>query len=155
MDGERRVIHVRLGKGGKNSFACSSPIPLGERIWNVAKRSATSQVLALSTNGEVLELQGPKAVEEAVFDMRWQLVLGCLGTEEPPFSQGVLVDFRRRLVAHDMDKKLPERTVRRAEETGQFGAKQLKVALDSAPLWGAGRVEGTFNLIGRRHVGRC
>jgi len=88
------------------------------------------------------------AVEEAVFDMRWQMVLGCLGAEEPLFSQGVLVDFRRRLVAGNMDKKLLERTVRLAEETGEFGAKQLKVALDSAPLWGAGRVEDTFNLIG-------
>jgi len=88
------------------------------------------------------------AVEEAVFDMRWQMVLDCMGTEEPPFSQGVLVDFRRRLVAHDLDKRLLERTVQLAEKTGEFGARQLKVALDSAPLWGAGRVEDTFNLIG-------
>ena len=88
------------------------------------------------------------AVEEAVFDMRWQMVLDCIGTEEPPFSQGVLVDFRRRLVAHNMDKRLLERTVELAEETGEFGAKQLRVALDSSPLWGAGRVEDTFNLIG-------
>jgi Transposase DDE domain len=35
-----------------------------------------------------------------------------------------------------------------ARETGEFGAKQLKVALDSAPLWGSGRTEDTFNLIG-------
>jgi hypothetical protein len=47
-----------------------------------------------------------------------------------------------------MDKRLLQRTVELAEATGEFGAKQLKVALDSAPLWGAGRVEDTFNLIG-------
>ena len=88
------------------------------------------------------------AVEEAVFDMRWQMALDCMGAEEPPFSQGVLVDFRRRLIAHNMDKRLLERTVELAEQTGEFGAKQLRVALDSAPLWGAGRVEDTFNLIG-------
>lgn len=88
------------------------------------------------------------AVEEAVFDLRWQMVLDCMGAEAPPFSQGVLVDFRRRLVAHDMDKRLLRRTVELAEKTGDFGAKQLKIALDSAPLWGAGRVEDTFNLIG-------
>lgn len=88
------------------------------------------------------------AVEEAFFDLRWQMVLGCMGAEESPFSQGVLVDFRRRLVAHDMDRRLLERTVELAEKTGEFGAKQLRVALDSAPLWGAGRVEDTFNLIG-------
>src|ERR1700678_2599307 len=49
------------------------------------------------------------AVEEAVFDRRWQMVLDCIGTEEPIFSQGVLVDFRRRLIEHDMDPRLPAR----------------------------------------------
>jgi hypothetical protein len=88
------------------------------------------------------------AVEESVFDARWQMVLGCLGAETPPFSQGVLVDFRRRLMAHDLDKRLLERTIELAGETGEFGARQLKVALDSAPLWGSGRTEDTFNLIG-------
>jgi len=88
------------------------------------------------------------AVENAVFDRRWQMVLGCLGTDRPPFSQGVLVDFRRRLMEHDMDRRLLERTVELARQTGDFGHKALRVALDSAPLWGAGRVEDTFNLIG-------
>jgi hypothetical protein len=88
------------------------------------------------------------AVEEAIFDRRWQMVLNCINAEEPPFSQGVLVDFRRRLVEHNMDRRLLERTVELAKRTGEFGYKQLKVALDSSPLWGAGRVEDTFNLIG-------
>src|SRR5437016_1168114 len=30
------------------------------------------------------------AVEEAVFDRRWQMVLDCMSVDEPPFSQGVL-----------------------------------------------------------------
>src|SRR5262245_45197138 len=38
------------------------------------------------------------AVEEAVFDRRWQMVLDCYGCETPPFSQGLLVEFRRRLM---------------------------------------------------------
>jgi hypothetical protein len=88
------------------------------------------------------------AVEEAVFDLRWQMVLDCHGTEAPVFSQGVLVDFRRRLVEHDMDRRLLERTVELAKNTGEFGHKALRVALDSSPLWGAGRVEDTFNLLG-------
>src|SRR5580658_1808761 len=88
------------------------------------------------------------AVEEAVFDRRWQMVLDCIGTEEPIFSQGVLVDFRRRLIEHDMDRRLLDRTVELARRTKDFGDKALRVALDSAPLWGAGRVEDTFNLLG-------
>ena len=87
------------------------------------------------------------AVEEAVFDRRWQMVLDCMGSETPPFSQGVLVDFRRRLLEHDMHTRLVEQSVAVAKKTGDFGYKQLRVALDSAPLWGAGRVEDTFNLI--------
>lgn len=88
------------------------------------------------------------AVEEAVFDRRWQMVLDCLDAESPPFSQGSLVDFRRRLIEHDLDGRLIEKSVELARTTGGFGHKQLRLALDSAPLWGAGRVEDTFNLIG-------
>lgn len=88
------------------------------------------------------------AVEEVVFDRRWQMVLDCMGTEDPPFSQGVLVDFRRRLMEHGMDRRLLERTVELAKKTDDFGDRQLRVALDSSPLWGAGRVEDTFNLLG-------
>jgi hypothetical protein len=88
------------------------------------------------------------AVEEAVFDRRWQMVLDCVGAEDAIFSQGVLVDFRRRLIECDMDRRLIERTVELAVRTKGFGDKALRVALDSAPLWGAGRVEDTFNLLG-------
>lgn len=88
------------------------------------------------------------AVEDSVFDKRWQMVLGCLGSEIPPFSQGVLVEFRARLIAYGLDKRLLERTVELAKESGDFGYKNLRIALDSAPLSGAGRVEDTYNLIG-------
>ena len=36
------------------------------------------------------------AVELTVMDKRWQLVLDCLGAEQPPFSQGTLFNFRMR-----------------------------------------------------------
>ena len=35
-----------------------------------------------------------------------------------------------------------------AAATGGFGARTLRAALDSFPLWGAGRVECTSNLMG-------
>ena len=89
------------------------------------------------------------AVVTAVMDKRWQLVLGCLGAEEAPFSQGALVSFRERMVRHDLDRKLLDRTVALAKAKGSFGWQKLKVALDSSPLLGAGRVEDTWNLLGR------
>jgi hypothetical protein len=83
------------------------------------------------------------AVVTAPMDKRWQLVLGCLGSEEAPFSQGVLPQFRERMIAHDLDQKLLERTVELAKRTGRFGWQHLKAALDSSPLLGAGRVLDT------------
>ena len=89
-----------------------------------------------------------EVIEAAVMDRRWQLVLDCLGAEEPPFSKGTLVGFRKRLIEKNLDRRLIERTVQLAAQTGGFGARALRAALDSSPLWGAGRVEDTFNLMG-------
>lgn len=94
------------------------------------------------------QLSDAGAVLETMFDQRWQMVLGCLGSEEHVFSQGTLCDFRHRLVKHNLDTMLLEQTVKVAKQVGGFCYKQLRIALDSAPLEGAGRVEDTFNLIG-------
>jgi hypothetical protein len=98
-----------------------------------------------------------EAVVAAQVDQRWQLVLGCLGARKAPFSQGVLVKFRQRMIAHDLDQQLLDRTVALAKRTGRFGWQALRAALDSSPLVGAGRVEDTWNLIGRamRTVATC
>jgi hypothetical protein len=92
------------------------------------------------------------AVELTVVDLRWQMVLGCLGERKPAFSQGALFEFRERLIAHDMDRRLLERTAEIAQSTKGFDArklpKTLRIAIDSSPLQGAGRVEDTINLIG-------
>lgn len=93
-----------------------------------------------------------EAVELTVVDLRWQVVLGRLGEEEPAFSQGALHDFRHRLIRHDMDRRLLERTRELAEKSGLFDAKKLprslRVGIDSMPLEGAGRVEDSVNLLG-------
>lgn len=94
-------------------------------------------------------LSDADAVDEAENDQRWQLVLGSLGSERAPFGQGSLVRFRTRAIEHDLDKKLVERTVALAKKTKGYSWTHLKVALDSSPLEGAGRVEDTWNLIGR------
>ena len=94
-------------------------------------------------------LSDADAVDAAENDRRWQLVLGTLGQDQAPFGQGTLVRFRMRAISNDLDKRLVDRTVELAKSTGGFGWKQLRVALDSMPLHGAGRVEDTWNLIGR------
>lgn len=89
-----------------------------------------------------------EVIEALVMDRRWQLVLDCLDGEQAPFGKGTLVRFRQALIAQNMDRRLIERTVDLAEREGGFGPRQLRAALDSSPLWGAGRVEDTYNLLG-------
>ena len=95
-----------------------------------------------------------EAVEMAVMDRRWQLVLGCLDVEEAPFAQGALQAFRERMIENGMDRVLLERTVALVREgavtkaEGQQLSKAVRVAIDSRPLTGAGRVEDTINLLG-------
>src|SRR5918997_731775 len=89
-----------------------------------------------------------EVIEATTMDRRWQLVLDCLDVETAPFSKGTLVTFRTRLIEQQLDRRLLERTVELAATTGAFGSRQLRAALDSSPLWGAGRVEDTYNLLG-------
>jgi hypothetical protein len=91
------------------------------------------------------------AVQLAETDARWQLVLDCLGAEDAPFGKATLVDFRARFVAAGLHDELLRRTVELAKETRNFGYKQaagLRIAVDSSPLEGAGKVEDTINLLG-------
>src|SRR5258706_11458156 len=89
-----------------------------------------------------------EVIEATVMDRRWQLVLDCLDTDQAPFSKGTLVAFRQRLIEAQMDRRLIERTIEIANQSQAFGSRALRAALDSSPLWGAGRVEDTYNLVG-------
>lgn len=84
-------------------------------------------------------------------DRRWRMVLDCLDSDldEAAFSQGTVFHFRERAREHGLMQLLLERTVALARETKGFSHKRLRAMVDSSPLLGAGRVEDTFNLIGR------
>lgn len=86
-----------------------------------------------------------EVIEAMLMDRRWQLVLDCLDTDQAPFSKGTFVAFRKRLIDAQMDRRLIERTIELANHTQGVGPRALRAALDSSPLWGAGRVEDTFN----------
>mgnify|MGYP000382110955 CR=1 FL=1 len=84
-------------------------------------------------------------------DRRWRMVLDSLDADvdEAAFSQGTVFHFRERAREHGFMKRLLEKTIALAEETRGFSHKRLRLMIDSSPLLGAGRVEDTFNLIGR------
>lgn len=116
--------------------------------------------LAMLVQG-YLGVSDAEMVELTVVDLRVQMVLGCLGTDTPAFSQGALQAFRERLIAADLDRRVLERTVALAHRTKAFDPRKLpttlRVAIDSSPLEGAGRVEDTYNLLAHaaRTVVRC
>jgi len=103
-----------------------------------------------------LGVSDAEAVQLTMVDLRWQMVLDCLGNTEEAFSQGALQEFRQRLIRHDMDRVLLEKTVALARTTQAFDYRKLprdlRLAIDSSPLEGAGRVEDTVNLLA--HAGR-
>jgi DDE family transposase len=147
----RTIRHALLDADFQQTLAKSSRTEPG------GKAPVDAGILALAT---LLQAYCPvsdqDAVELTVMDKRWQMVLDCLGAEHPPCSRGTLFPFRLRLIAHNLDKTLLDRTVALAEQTGGCGARQLRAALDSTPLCGAGRVEDTLNLLGhalRKAVG--
>jgi hypothetical protein len=105
-----------------------------------------------------LQTSDAEAVRLSASDRCWRMVLGTLDgdEDEPAFSQGGLQQFRDRLIASEMDRRLLERTVEVAKQSKGFDGKKtpksLRVGVDSRPLEGAGRVEDTINLLG--HAGR-
>jgi len=113
--------------------------------------------MALLVQG-YLQVSDAEAVRLSASDNCWRMVLGTLeqNDDKPAFSQAGLQQFRERLVRHEMDRRLLERTVELAKKTREFDWKKLpktlRVAVDSRPLAGAGRVEDTINLLG--HAGR-
>src|SRR4028118_1753555 len=95
-----------------------------------------------------LGISDDEVIEEMMMDQRWQLVLDCLNCEIPPLGKATLVRFRKGLIKKELDQCLIDRTVEIATQKGGFGSSQLKAALDSSPLWGTGKVEDTYNLLG-------
>ncbi len=108
-----------------------------------------------------LNVSDAEMVRLTALDASVQMVLDCVGATENIFSQGAFADFRQRFVRADMDRRLLERTIEVAKTTKEFDwkklPKNLRVAMDSAPLEGAGRVEDTFNLLAHaaRKVAEC
>ena len=133
-----------------------------EAMYRQTGQGETPQPPALMCMGLLLQAylqtSDAEAVRLSTSDRCWRMVLGTLdeNEDESPFSQGGLQQFRERLIASEMDRRLLERTVEVAKQTKGFDVKKtpktLRVGVDSRPLEGAGRVEDTINLLG--HAGR-
>ena len=136
-------IRRELFEGGLEEKLIAAYEPRGQK-------PCAPAMLAMATLLQRYEgISDADAVDAAENDRRWQLVLGVLGTEDSPFGQGSLVRFRQKMIEKDLDRALLDRAVELAKSTGKFGWRSLRLSLDSSPLEGSGRVEDTWNLVGR------
>lgn len=65
-----------------------------------------------------------------------------------PLAKGTLVEFRSALISQGLDRRLVERTIELSHRLCGVNPRSLRAALDSSPIWGAGKVEDTYNLLG-------
>lgn len=87
-----------------------------------------------------------EGLEATTRERRGQRVRDGLDGRAPPFSTATVVAFRPR--PRDGDRRLVARTLEVAKESGRFSPKAGRAALESRPLWGAGRGEDPSNVLG-------
>ncbi len=128
-------LQAELAKIYKNSTGGLSPVPPAQLALAIILQAYTG-------------VSDDEAIEAMIMDKRWQLVLNCLDCENAPFGKGTLVRFRAALIVQEGDRLLINKTVELAKTRGGYSSRSLRGALDSSPLWGAARVEDTYNLLG-------
>lgn len=87
-----------------------------------------------------------EAIQRTAFDLRWKVALG-LNLDEKLCAKSTLQEFRAKLILHDGYQKLFQASVDECRRSGLLRKKRLEVAIDSTPIFGAGAVRDTFNLI--------
>lgn len=105
--------------------------------------SLLAKALLLQTHDHVSDAE---ATGRARFDIRWKVALG-IGVEDAPFAKSTLQEFRARLILHEAERAIFERSVAAAKGSGLLPSRKLKVALDTTPIFGRGAVKDTYNLL--------
>ena len=119
------------------------------RTTGAGKEARPPAMMAMATLVQgYLGMSDAEMIELTVLDLRVQMVLGCLGAEAPPFSQGALQEFRERLIAADLDRRVLERTVELAKATQAFDYREAAEDLARGDRFESAGGRGT----GRRHV---
>ena len=87
-----------------------------------------------------------EAADRARFDIRWKVALG-IGIDDQPFVKSTLQAFRARLLLHEAERAIFQRSIDAAKGSGVLKSRKLKVALDTTPIFGKGAVKDTYNLL--------
>ncbi len=108
-------------------------------LYRPSKRGAPAQLALAVILQAYTGVSDDEVIEATLMDRRWQVVLDCLDTDQPPFSKGTFVAFRKRLIDAQMDRRLIERTIDLANHTQEFGPRQLRAARAFSRTRGADR----------------
>ena len=99
-----------------------------------------------------LGVSDAEAVQLTMVDLRWQMVLDCLGSTKEAFSQGAFQEFRQRLIRHDMDRVLLEKTVPLCQRHLRQSHPDISVAMGGE--WFPKRAQATPSSRSRRRPRR-
>jgi len=105
--------------------------------------SILAKALLLQSHDRVSD---EEAADRAQFDIRWKVALG-IGIDDQPFVKSTLQAFRARLVLHQAEQAIFQRSIDAAKGSGLLKSRKLKVALDTTPIFGKGAVKDTYNLL--------
>src|SRR2546427_9573492 len=87
-----------------------------------------------------------EAVERTKYDLRWKVALG-LEMEEVPMQKSALQEFEAKLVLHEMEEPILQKSIEEARRAGYLKSGKIRVALDTTPILGKGAVKDTYNLL--------
>lgn len=143
---EQLGFHGRLARRGRRIFKDEDFASL--YTLDNGRPSVAPSLLALAT---LLQHHDNVSDEEVVqrcrFDLRWKAALHLDALDiTAPFAKSTFQAFRGRLVLHDRDGQIFERSVKEAREAGLLPA-QVALSLDSSPVRGRGAVRDTYNLL--------
>jgi len=113
----------------------------------VVMSSSTRTTSTDNHSASIYGVSDDEAMEAIEMDRRWQLVLDCLDCEQPLWERNT-GKISCPLMSKSFDRRLIEKTIEIAQRQGGYNSRSLRVALDSSPLWGAARIEDTYNLLG-------
>jgi len=102
--------------------------------------SILAKALLLQSHDRVSD---EEAADRARFDIRWKVALG-IGIDAAPFVRSTLQSFHARLVLHQAEQSIFQRSIAAAKGSGLFASRKLRVALDtsrSSPVRGEGYVQ--------------
>lgn len=90
-------------------------------------------------------LSDERAMDALRFDLRWKYALD-LPVDHPGFHSTSLVRFRARLLLHDKERLLFERSLSLAKELGLL-SDSVEQIVDSTPMLGAAATQETVGIV--------